>query len=55
MQSLTSQVYVDEVDMEDDDVANFLMDDSSISSVPRPGTSLKKSTPAVGTSQGLRL
>lgn len=53
--ALTSQVYVDEVDMDEEGIAEMLMDDNVIASVPRPGTSLHKpSTGQSGISQGIR-
>ncbi|XP_015789086.1 tetratricopeptide repeat protein 8-like [Tetranychus urticae] len=41
MRSLTSQVFVDDVEADEEGIAELLMDDNAISSVPRPGTSLR--------------
>ncbi|EDO48471.1 predicted protein [Nematostella vectensis] len=46
--ALTEQVYVDEVDVDEEGIAEMLMDDNSVAQLPRPGTSLKKP----GTGQG---
>lgn len=46
MRALTEQVYVDEIEMEDDSIAEML-DESAVAQVTRPGTSLK----APGTAQ----
>ncbi|ESN91534.1 hypothetical protein HELRODRAFT_156123 [Helobdella robusta] len=54
MQGLTEQVYVDEIDMEDESMADILMDDNAIANVSRPGTSLKRPNSQMGTSQGVR-
>lgn len=48
MRALTEQVYVDEVEVDEEGIAEMMMDDNVIASVSRPGTSLK--TP--GTGQG---
>ena len=53
--ALTEQVYVDEVDVDEEGIAEMLMDDNSIAQVSRPGTSLKKPGTGAGTpSQGMR-
>lgn len=46
--ALTEQVYVDEVEVDEEGIAEMLMDDNAIATVTRPGTSLKKP----GTGQG---
>ena len=46
MRALTEQVFVDEVEMEDDGIAEML-DENAVAQVTRPGTSLK----APGTAQ----
>ena len=46
MRALTEQVYVDEIEMEDDSIAEML-DENAVAQVTRPGTSLK----APGTAQ----
>ncbi|KAH9519653.1 Tetratricopeptide repeat protein 8 [Bulinus truncatus] len=54
--SLTNQVYVDEVEVDEEGIAEILMDDNVIANVARPGTSLRG--PSVkennGPSQGVR-
>jgi len=55
MRALTEQLYVDEVDMDEEGIAETLMDSNAIANVPRPGTSLKQ--PSTGTntiSRGVR-
>lgn len=47
MRSLTSQVYVDDVEADEEGIAELLMDDNVISSVPRPGTSLRAPPTAI--------
>ncbi|XP_033630596.1 tetratricopeptide repeat protein 8-like [Asterias rubens] len=46
--ALTEQVYVDEIDVDEEGIAEMLMDDNTIAQISRPGTSLKKP----GTGQG---
>eukprot|EP00795_Rhopilema_esculentum_P003046 gene3046-1324_t len=46
--ALTEQTYVDEVEVDEEGIAEVLMDDTAIAQVARPGTSMKKP----GTSQG---
>ncbi|XP_068683435.1 tetratricopeptide repeat protein 8-like [Montipora foliosa] len=48
--ALTEQVYVDEVDVDEEGIAEMLMDDNAVAQLPRPGTSLKK--PGTSTGQG---
>ena len=53
--ALTEQVYVDEVDVDEEGLAEMLMDDNSIAQVSRPGTSLKAPGTGKGApSQGIR-
>ena len=53
--ALTEQVYVDEVEVDEEGIAEMLMDDNAIAQVSRPGTSLKKPTTGQGApSQGIR-
>lgn len=40
MQSLTQSVYVDDLEAEEEGIAELLLDENAIASVPRPGTSL---------------
>ena len=42
MRALTLQVYVDEYEMEYEDVVDQLMDESAMAAKPRPGTSLRQ-------------
>ncbi|KAG7203779.1 hypothetical protein KM043_013800 [Ampulex compressa] len=48
MRALTLQVYVDDIESEEEGIADSVLDSYTISSMPRPGTSLKQP----GTSQG---
>lgn len=41
MRALTLQVYVDDIEGEEEGIAESLLDNYTISSMPRPGTSLK--------------
>lgn len=41
MRALTLQVYVDDIEGEEEGIAESLLDSYTISSMPRPGTSLK--------------
>ena len=53
--ALTQQVYMDDIEADEDGIADTVMDDNSIAQVARPGTSLK--TPGSqrgGTSQAFR-
>lgn len=53
--ALTEQVYVDEVEVDEEGIAEILMDDNAIAQVARPGTSLKKPTTGQGApSQAVR-
>ena len=40
--ALTAKNWIDDSEMEDEGVAEILLDDNSVASAPRPGTSLKK-------------
>ena len=54
--ALTAQVYVDEVDWDEEGIAEMLMDDNVIAQVARPGTSLRQPGASQGgPSQGMRL
>ncbi|KAM6274549.1 tetratricopeptide repeat protein 8 isoform 2-T2 [Porphyrio hochstetteri] len=46
--ALTEMVYVDEIDMDEEGIAEMILDENAIAQVARPGTSLK----LPGTSQG---
>jgi len=50
----TEQVYVDEVEVDEEGIAEMLMDDTSIAQVARPGTSLKKPATSSGQAQAMR-
>ena len=53
--ALTEQVYVDEIEVDEEGIAELLMDDNAIAQVARPGTSLKKPGTGMGApSQGVR-
>jgi len=55
MRALTEQLYVDEVDIDEEGIAETLMDNNAIASVPRPGTSLKQPSTGTGAiSRGVR-
>ncbi|XP_023289541.1 tetratricopeptide repeat protein 8-like [Orussus abietinus] len=41
MRALTHQVYVDDIESEEEGIAEYLLDNYTIASMPRPGTSLK--------------
>ena len=45
---------MDEVDVDDEGIAETLMDDNAIANVSRPGTSLKRPDMGEGPSQGIR-
>nr|CAB3267347.1 tetratricopeptide repeat protein 8 [Phallusia mammillata] len=51
--ALTEQVYIDEVEADDQGIAEMVMDDTSVAQVSRPGTSLKAPTSA-GVNQAVR-
>ena len=44
--ALTAQAYIDDTDMEEEGIAEMLLDDNAISRTPRPGTSLRPPTSA---------
>ncbi|XP_046847761.1 tetratricopeptide repeat protein 8-like [Xenia sp. Carnegie-2017] len=46
--ALTEQVYVDEVEVDEEGLAEVLMDDNSVAQLPRPGTSLKNPGTGIG-------
>jgi len=55
MHALTEQLYVDEVDIDEEGIAETLMDNNAIANVPRPGTSLKQPSTGSGSiSRGVR-
>jgi tetratricopeptide repeat protein 8 len=47
---LTASVYVDDRDLEEEGIADIVMDDNSLASLPRPGTSLAR--PMTGSNRG---
>lgn len=51
MRCLTNQVYYDDVEGDEEGIAEILMDDNAIQSSPRPGTSLKSADNSVYSSQ----
>lgn len=56
MRSLTEQVFVDDLEADEEGIAESLMDDNSIAQVARPGTSLRTTATAraLQTSQAVR-
>ncbi|XP_064464016.1 tetratricopeptide repeat protein 8-like isoform X1 [Ornithodoros turicata] len=52
MQALTKEVYVDDLDVDEEGLAESLLDDQAVARVARPGTSLR--TPAQNISHALR-
>jgi tetratricopeptide repeat protein 8 len=55
MKALTDQVYVDEIEAEEEGIAEAVMDNDTIAQVARPGTSLRTPSTAIGgPNQGLR-
>jgi tetratricopeptide repeat protein 8 len=53
MRALTQQVYVDEYEIEYEDVVDQLMDESAMAANPRPGTSLRQPTRTAAGTQPL--
>ena len=55
VRSLTAKDWIDDTEMEDEGVAEMLLDDNSMASAPRPGTSLKNPmTGSKSLNQGMR-
>ena len=55
MKALTDQVYVDDIEAEEEGIAEAVMDNDTIAQVARPGTSLRTPSTAIGgPNQGLR-
>ncbi|CAK9250385.1 unnamed protein product [Sphagnum jensenii] len=56
MRCITEQVYVDDLEADEEGIAKSLMDDNAIAQIARPGTSLKTSSTArpLPTSQSVR-
>lgn len=55
MKALTEQVYIDDVEAEEEGIAETLLDNDVIAEVARPGTSLRNPGPGTGMpSQGIR-
>lgn len=55
MKALTEQVYIDDIEAEEEGIAEVLMDNNTIAQVSRPGTSLRTPGPPVGVpTQGFR-
>eukprot|EP00729_Bicosta_minor_P024060 gene24060-29799_t len=52
----TEKVYTDEIEMEDEGMAELMLDDNSTAEIPRPGTSFKRpmTGAAGGASMGIR-
>eukprot|EP01147_Barroeca_monosierra_P008324 gene8324-870_t len=51
---LTEQVRIDESELEQEGMAEVLLDENAIASVPRPGTSFSRPLTDVGSSRGIR-
>jgi tetratricopeptide repeat protein 8 len=47
MRSLTEQLYVDEVDVDEEGIAETLMDNNAIANVSRPGTGSGTISPGI--------
>ena len=47
MRALTSQVYVDDIEAEEEGLADTVLDNPAIATVPRPGTSLRNPGTAI--------
>jgi tetratricopeptide repeat protein 8 len=55
MKALTEQVYVDDIEAEEEGIAEAVMDNDTIAQVARPGTSLRTPSTSKGwPNQGLR-
>ncbi|GIX88931.1 tetratricopeptide repeat protein 8 [Caerostris extrusa] len=54
MKALTQEVYVDDLETDEEGIADIIMDENSIAQMARPGTSLKNPNSAKGTSQAYR-
>ena len=48
LRALTGKAFVDDMDMEEEGVAEILMDDNAMSKAPRPGTSLRRPMSSAG-------
>lgn len=54
VRALTEQGAVDETELEEEGLAEVLLDDNATAKLPRPGTSFKRPLTNCGTSQGIR-
>ncbi|XP_067141964.1 tetratricopeptide repeat protein 8 [Centruroides vittatus] len=54
LRALTEQVYIDDLEADEEGIAEALLDDNAIAQVARPGTSLKTPNRPQGTSQSIR-
>lgn len=53
--ALTEQVYVDEVEVDEEGISELMMDDNAIATVARPGTSFQRpATNSSGPSPNVR-
>ena len=52
MRAMTEQVWVDVIEGEEETLGDALMDDNSIATVTRPGTSLRSAAPPATASHG---
>jgi len=46
--ALTARTYIDDVEWDDEGIAEVLLDDNAVATAPRPGTSLKRPMTAMG-------
>jgi tetratricopeptide repeat protein 8 len=53
MRAMTEQVYVDEVEVDEEGIAEML-DDNAVAQITRPGTSLKAPGTSSGFNQAMR-
>lgn len=54
MKALTQQIYVDDLETDEEGIADILMDENAIAQMAKPGTSLKTPNTRKGTSQAYR-
>lgn len=54
MRALTAQIMVDDIEAEEEGIAEALLDNDTIAQAPRPGTSLKTAAKPQTAGQGFR-
>ena len=47
MRALTLQIYVDDIEAEEEGIADIVLDNPAVATVPRPGTSLRNPGTAI--------